>query len=165
MADADDSLTALGNVQRRATLFVRDLEASVAFYADVIGYSVYHRREFVTPVDAPFPVGEAGTLRPGKFVIMKGSHPLMGMIGLLWYEKPLEDHHGERLGYGHAVLVLQCDDIDAMAERLDARGARFAKPLGPGMNTGDAQGNQVQSKSMFVYDPDGYLLEIFQPVS
>jgi len=163
MNQATDPILALGNVQRRATIFVRDMEKSIDFYTRVIGYSIYHERATVMPADAPFPVGEPGTERPGRFVIVKGDHDLMGMIGLLWYDQTLANHHADRLGYGHAVLVLQTTDAKALEKRLVEYGSEIVKPLAPGKNTGDLDGNQIDSISMFVRDPDGYLLEIYQP--
>ncbi len=158
-----DPVKDLGNVQRRATLFVKDMERSVDFYTRVIGYTIYHERESILPADSPFPVGTPNQERRGRFVIVKGDHDLMGMIGLLWYDDAMSDHHADRLGYGHAVIVLQTTDAPALEQRLIDYGADFAKPLSPGKNTGDLHGKQIESLSMFVRDPDGYLLEIFQP--
>lgn len=163
MTQSDNPVLALGNVQRRATIFVQDMERSLDFYTRVIGYTVYHERATIMPADAPFPVGKPGTERPGRFVIVKGDHDLMGMIGLLWYEQKLENHHCDRLGYGHVVLVLQTTDATALEKRLIEYGSEFVKPLSAGKNTGDLDGNQIDSTSMFVRDPDGYLLEIYQP--
>ena len=164
MAQADNAVLNLGNVQRRATIFVRDMDRSLDFYCRVIGLSIYHQRTTSMPANTPFPVGQEGRERECRFAIVKGDDPLVGMIGLLSYDEELENHHADRLGYGHVVLVLQTTDAGALEERLQDYGSEFAKPLEPAQNTGNLDGNRFDSESMFVRDPDGYLLEIYQPV-
>ena len=159
----DSHLSELGNVQRRATIFVRDMDRSLDFYTRVLGYSVYHERDSRLPAGASFPAGAPDQEHTGRFAIVKGDHPLMGMIGMLAYDPPLSDHHSDRLGYGHVVLVLQTTDAAALEARLKDYGATFEKPLEAGTNTGDLEGNKIPSVAMFVRDPDGYLLEIFEP--
>ena len=66
---------------RRTTLIVADIEASVSFYQDVLGYTRWYYHEGkVTEGSIP---ANAEIGDPSIFAIMKGRDPWIGMVGLL----------------------------------------------------------------------------------
>ena len=159
---------AQGNTQsvlRRATLFVRDMDRSIAFYGDVFGMEIYIDREMPLSVVPSFPVGPAGRGGAMRFVMMRGWDPLIGMIGLIEVkDPPLGDNPppSGRLGYGNAALVLETRDVQAVATTIDSFGGSILMPPTEGRNLGDAEGNFIPALVMMATDPDGQFLEIFQ---
>lgn len=153
-----------GNIVRRATIFVRDAEASAAFYQNVFGFTVYSDQHITLREGSPVAIGATDDPRPGRFITVKGRNPLTGMIGLISVEVPVEDRHaGGRLGIGNVVLVLEVEDIDTASSKLEAAGGEIVHALHDAENTGDENGNKVSSRRLFAKDPDGYVLEVFQP--
>ncbi|MFO1426461.1 MAG: VOC family protein [Steroidobacteraceae bacterium] len=68
---------------RRTTLIVHDIDASIRFYRDVMGFEVWlENRGTVSEGSLP---SDAPRGAPSRFAIMKGRHPWVGMIGLLQY--------------------------------------------------------------------------------
>ena len=66
---------------RRTTLIVHDIDASIRFYRDVLGFELWlENRGQVTPESLP---NTAAAGAPSRFAIMKGRHPWVGMVGLL----------------------------------------------------------------------------------
>lgn len=155
-----------GNVMRRATIFVRDAERAAAFYCEVFGFSVYSDQVITLRDGSPVTIGDTDAPRPGRFITVKGRHPLAGMIGLISIEDPVEDRlAGGRLGIGNVVLVLETEDIAHAAISFELHGGQIVQALHDAENTGDEEGNKVPSTRFFGRDPDGYVLEVFSPTS
>ena len=115
---------------------VRDMERSVAFYRDLLGFDVL-----------------------GQLLVNKGRMKLVYLRSGGAYVELFEyrDHDAETAvgvpdtvgGFKH--LALQTDDVDGLAARLKAAGIEFTlDPL-------DAEGGV---RLAFFRDPDGNLLEI-----
>ena len=112
---------------------VRDVDAAVAFYIDVLGFTLVERW------GPPFAMVGRGDLTlwlsgPGSSAsraLADGSVPSPG---------------------GWNRLVIETDDLAALAERLRAAGARFRSEVvaGPG------------GKQMLVEDPSGNAIELFE---
>jgi catechol 2,3-dioxygenase-like lactoylglutathione lyase family enzyme len=147
-------------IVKRTTLIVRDLGRSLAFYRDVLGFSVWYDDEIVLS-GAGLAAGEAGDRT--RLVIVKAQDPVVGMIGLLQFTAPElpAPPLRERLGIGDVVFVLQTGDVHAVHERAVAAGARIhAAPHG--FEVTGATGEQLRMTSLSLWDPDGYFLEINQ---
>jgi pimeloyl-ACP methyl ester carboxylesterase/catechol 2,3-dioxygenase-like lactoylglutathione lyase family enzyme len=143
---------------RRTTLIVHDLDASIRFYRDVLGYTVWLRNDGKVsaeslPSDAP--VGAAS-----RFAIMKGRHPWLGMIGLLQYgdARPVPKPPA-KLVPGDAILMLEVEDLDGIHARMRAAGTPVLRPPRTSEVTG-AGGAKWTATFLFAWDPDGHLLEI-----
>ena len=152
------------SVLRRASIFVRDMDRSIAFYRGVFGLSVYVDREMPLSVVPKFPVGPSGHDGTMRFVMMRGWDPLVGLVGLMEVkDPPLPDVLADgRLGFGNAALVLETRDAQAVADALPTFGGALLMPPTEGRNLGDAEGNFIPALVMMASDPDGQFLEIFQ---
>lgn len=144
---------------RRTTLIVHDIDASVRFYRDVLGFEVWlENRGKVTaeslPTDAPLGA-------PSRFVIMKGRHPWIGMVGLLQYGAPRPPPPPARLRPGDAVLMIETTDLAGIHARMLAAGTPIHKPPRTTEVTG-AGGARWDATFLFARDPDGHMLEINQ---
>lgn len=117
------------------TLTVADVEASTAFYRDLLGL-------------------EAGYVSLPAFAMIKVGGTMGGTIGLL----SVEEARKEGADYGtpaqrHAIHVeFTTDDLDGLYEELAARGMTFHEP----------PHDEPWERVMTAYDPDGYAVEIAQ---
>ena len=136
-------------------LTVRDLERSLAFYRDVLGMEVLFEQE-----------KEGGYL--GAIVGYPDAHVRMAhlafrgdaqRIELFQYVAPEpRGEPGEPRDVGITHVCLRVDDVDALAARLRAAGAEFFSDpvlVDTGANAG--------GKGVYLRDPDGVILELFQP--
>ncbi|MBP6514014.1 MAG: alpha/beta fold hydrolase [Steroidobacteraceae bacterium] len=148
------------SVLRRTTLIVGDAETSMRFYRDIIGMSVYlENKGRVTASSLP------SLAQPGdasRFVIMKGKHPWIGMIGLLQYGQaaPVSDVNA-RLKPGDTVLMIETDDVEGIHRRMLAAGTPIHKGPETTEVTG-AGGAKWTATFLFARDPDGHMIEINQ---
>lgn len=154
-ARGDDPASTL----RRATLIVADAEASIRFYRDILGMTVYlDNPGTVTPQSLP---SHAPAGSPSRFVIMQGKHPWLGMIGLLQYgEASTPRDPNARLEPGDTVLMIETDQLEAIHQRMLAAGTPIHRP--PRTSEVGAGGNRWQATFLFARDPDGHMLEINQ---
>jgi len=150
-------------VVRRTTLVVYDIEASIGFYRDVLGFEKwYDRTSKISESSLPTgkPVGA-----PSRFVIMKGRHPWIGMVGLLEYggSEPAPGRP-ERLKAGDAILMVETNELAAIYARMQAAHTPILRHPKKSLVTG-ADGKSWTAEFLFAFDPDGHLLEINQPES
>ena len=75
------------SIVKRTTLFVRDMEASLAWYQQVLGMSVWFDKPF-TLSGIGLAAGKAGDKT--RLVILKCEDDVVGMIGLLQWLEPDE---------------------------------------------------------------------------
>jgi glyoxylase I family protein len=113
---------------------VRDVERSVAFYTERLGFTLKHQQ---LPAFASVALGETPVLLSGP-----------GASG----SRPMPDGREQTPG-GWNRVVLKVTDLAALIETLKAAGVRFRNELesGPG-------GRQIQ-----IEDPDGNPIELFEP--
>lgn len=149
-----------GSVVRRTTLIVADIEASIRFYRDVLGFELWlDNRSKVSAGSLPSgqPVGA-----PSRFVIMKGRHPWIGMVGLLQYgESRAAQAPPETLQPGATVLMIETDQLDVIYARMQQAGTPIYRA--PETNEVEGAGGlRWQATFLFAFDPDGHMLEINQ---
>jgi len=111
-------------------LHVRDQAASQKFYVDVLGCTVDHVNTRISLVQLRF-----------------GEH----LIDLLPASAAPSD---PRAGLDHVCLSIRCGDLGALAEAFRARGV---------MLEGDVverRGAFGTGPSLYIRDPDGYVLEL-----
>lgn len=135
---------------------VADIERSIRFYRDVLGFTLVRRRT----ADAPYlaeQTGYAGVrLEVASFKSTPDSAQSLELVQYLTHAdgawKPATNIAGS------AHLCFQIDDIDAAYKVLGARGARFKTPP-VAITSGPNQGGF----GVYIYDPDDFIIELFQP--
>ena len=148
---------------RRATIIVRDMDASLRLYRDVIGLQVNYDTVVETSGVA-LPAGEPGA--KARLVLLNANDPWVGWVGLMqWVDPPLADPgpYPKRMGPGGVVLVLNTDDVDGRcAAAKQVPGVTFtAEPrlqVYPGRNGGP----DIRVRGCNFFDPDGILVELNQ---
>jgi catechol 2,3-dioxygenase-like lactoylglutathione lyase family enzyme len=139
---------------------VADLDRSIAFYRDMLGFELVHVQEQHNEYTA-------------RLVGYEGAHLKVAQLAVPGQPRGLSTHDLELVCYlypagtpraieitdpGEAHLCIAVDDADAWYERLVAGGVSFTSPpndITAGVNTG--------GKCCYFRDPDGATLELVQP--
>lgn len=154
---------------RRTTLLVEDIDRSIDFYQR-LGLTPWFEKSS-RDTDEEGVIGAAelpltADPRLGRIVIMRGNDDRIGMIGLLGYQRPpLANARGNLmgLGVGDVIIMLETDDINFVYNRLQETGARFHTPPERFEVTNPDGSLRDTGYRMFVYDPDGHLIEVSEP--
>lgn len=151
-----------GFTLNQTMLRIRDPEASVTFYRDVLGFTLLHKLD-VAP--AKFSLYFLALLRDGETL---PDDPAERLRLVFSRETTLELTHNwgtesdpafagyhngnaEPRGFGH--LGISVPDVAAACARFEQMGVPFVKRPDEGMMKGIA----------FIRDPDGYWIEILSP--
>ncbi|MDG2242347.1 MAG: VOC family protein [Rhodospirillaceae bacterium] len=163
------TLSAQETAVRRTTLLVEDIGRSIDFYQR-LGLTPWFEKSS-SDSDEGGVIGSNDlplTADPkfGRIVIMRGDHDRIGMIGLLGYERPpLANARGNLMGIGvgDVIIMVETDDINFVYNRLQETGARFhTQPERFEVTNPDGSVRDTGYR-MFVYDPDGHLIEVSEP--
>lgn len=136
-------------------IIVSDMDRSVDFYCNVLGFDVVQRVDLCTGETVEKGVGIPGAA-------LKLAHLKLGntatIIELLQYinpkSKPISsDAKSNDIGVGHAAFNV--DDPDAYYEMLKSKNVKFISPGVMNSSTGE--------KFCYFYDPDGAVLEFIKP--
>jgi catechol 2,3-dioxygenase-like lactoylglutathione lyase family enzyme len=140
-------------------LTVADLEHSITFYRDVLGLRLLRRRPYVDSEYVAHQTGYPGVaLSVASFEMPGGSGLTLELVQYLSQAGPALESATNRAGASH--LCLTVNDLRACYADLKAKGVRFrSEPvtITAGPNTGGLV--------VYFYDPDGYMLELFQAPS
>ena len=134
---------------------VSNLERSVAFWRDVIGFEFSHR----TQQSGQFATEITGV--PGAELSLAVVKAPGHKIELLEYHAPADRKLTNDLrpcDVGHAHIALTVNDLDAVLQQIAASGWKAAgtpQTLTTGPNTG--------KRVVYVRDPDGNTIELMQP--
>lgn len=146
---------------RRTTLIVSDIENSLRFYRDALGFEVIYDNMIRSPRTAQSDA-EADVSR--RLVFVRANDDYIGIIGLLEYtkpRKPVRAPEPEDFSTGSAVLLFTTTDL----------AARFPKAAAvPGVvvldEPTDTSYPSYDGKSILnvrvstLRDPDGFLIEL-----
>ena len=147
---------------RRATIIVRDMEASLALYRDVVGMEVNYDTVVETSGVA-LPAGEPGA--KARLVLLNANDPWVGWVGLMqWIDPPLEaEPYPRRMGPGGVVLIMNTDDVDARCEAAKSvPGVTFTAEPRLQVYPGRDGGPDIRVRGCNFFDPDGILIEMNQ---
>lgn len=151
----------MGNIVKRTTLIVRDMEASRRWYEYVLGMKVWMDTDF-TLSGTGLAAGKAGDKT--HLVIMQADDPQIGMIGLLqWVDPPLPapEEIPKTVTYGNPTFVVAAEDAALMHERAVELGTHVhAEP-----HEWSVRGQNGKMKyflGLSLFDPDGYFYECNQ---
>ena len=151
-----------GFVMNQTMLRVREPQASVAFYRDVLGMSLLDRYDFA---EMKFSLYFMGYLAPGEAIPSDKAERAQWVFGrpaLIemthnWgteSDPAFSGHHNgnsEPKGFGH--IGISVPDVYAACTRFESLGVEFVKRPDDGKMKGLA----------FIKDPDGYWIEILSP--
>ncbi len=148
---------------RRATIIVRDIEASLKLYRNVMGLKVNYDT-VVTTSGVALPAGKPGA--KARLVLLNGNDPYIGWIGLMqWIAPALPDPgpYPRRMGPGGVVIVTNTDDVPgkcAAAARLP--GVTMTSPPREQVYPGRGGAAPIRVIGCNFFDPDGILIEMNQ---
>ena len=133
---------------------VKDIEASIKFYADVLGMRIAGRTEregeFVEQVLA-FP----GAHIKGGFVDMGEGHQLE----LIQYLSPASgENHLQRNDLGASHLAFFVEDLDKFYEDTSRKGIKYNNLPATMVD----ENGQLSRKAVYAQDPDGNWLEFVE---
>jgi catechol 2,3-dioxygenase-like lactoylglutathione lyase family enzyme len=136
-------------------LTVSDLDRALGFWCGALGGELVFRQEREGGYFAAI-VGEPGArVKMAQLELESSGH----RIELFEFVVPPAGIHRQRpadVGFAHVCLAT--DDLDGALERLEAAGGRrMSDPveIDAGVNAG--------GRALYVRDPDGHVLELFQP--
>lgn len=139
-------------------IVVSDLERSVKFYTEVLGFehvnTVHLEGDWIDSI-----VGLKGVDADVAFIVAPEGEP---KIELLCYKSPIgeslpSNSLGNTVGLRH--IALRVDDIQASAQKLKDAGVKLLSEPMAVPSTLLPQ-NPVRKTLFYFYDPDGVLLEI-----
>ncbi len=134
---------------------VSNLERSLAFYVDLLGFTLLWQREITNQYFRDIVGIPDCVVKAAHLAIPHSTHKLE----LFEYAAPRGEPAVPRVNQpGSAHLSLYVDDLPAAYEALKARGAQFRSPpieIDAGANKG--------GWALYLLDPDGIPVELFQP--
>ena len=135
---------------RHTGIVVANLEASLHFYRDLLGFQVAKQME-----EAGDYIDNISSLRNVKVTTVKLTSPTMQMIELLKYHSHLAEQRERQIceiGISHIAFTV--DDLDIEYKRLKGKGIQFNSPpqLSP----------DGYAKVTFCRSPEGTLIELVE---
>lgn len=137
-------------------LTVADIERSIVFYRDVLGLVLHRRRPHVDYDYVAQQTGYAGVVLSVASFTIPNSPQTLEIVQYVTHAGSRAEPVTNQAGISH--LCLTVDDLPAACADLTSRGVSFrSEPvrITAGPNTGGLVA--------YLYDPDGYTLELFQP--
>ncbi len=132
---------------------VRDLDKSLEFYRDILGMNVEADRLQDTTVGSLPHVHkhQRKGRRQARLSFAHGAQPILTMTCHPGEEPDGEAIKLDQIGISHISFTVP--DVKALADELISKGVRLAGPLEGFTNAGG------EVSSIFVYDPDGILVQ------
>jgi catechol 2,3-dioxygenase-like lactoylglutathione lyase family enzyme len=148
---------------RRVTIIVRDMEASLKLYRDVVGMQVNYDTVVETSGVA-LPAGVPGA--KARLVLLNANDPWVGWIGLMqWTTPPLPDPgpYPRKMGPGGVVIVMNTDDVAGRCTAAKAvPGVTFTSEPRLQQYPGRNGAPTIRVMGCNFFDPDGVLIEMNQ---
>ena len=146
---------------RSASFVTRDLDASVAFYTEYLGYKELGRSE-VTAEKSRQVVGAIaeGTVRyvslaPAVWTREDNAHAGISFIEITTANESPFDQNAQRASRaGELILAHRVSNIDEIARRMAENDVPIVAPLG--------LSGSGKSRSMAVLDPNGIRVEMYE---
>ncbi|MDQ6818607.1 MAG: VOC family protein [Actinomycetota bacterium] len=136
-------------------LTVSDLDRALRFWCDALGGQEVFRQERSGGYFEAIVCEPGARVRMAQLELEPGGH----RVELFHFDAPQAGGHRLRpadVGFAHVCVAT--DEIDALLGRLEtAGGTRMTDPveIDAGVNAG--------GRAVYVRDPDGHVLELFQP--
>lgn len=146
---------------RRLSLIVEDIDETLKLYRDVLEFKVNYDT-VVTMSGKALPAGQPGS--KARLVLLSSNDPWVGWLGLLqWLDPELPEREDKyaRMGIGDPVLVFNTEKVD---EHCDAaaklEGIKVTAPAGNTTYPGRAGGDPIVVRTCYLFDRDGYFMEL-----
>jgi len=145
---------------RRVSLIVDSIDESLKFYRDVLEFEVNYDTE-VTMSCVALPAGEPGA--KARLVLLSSNDSWVGWIGMLeWLDPPITAPKPRtRMGIGDAILVFNTEKVDehcAAAKSLP--GINMTTEASNTTYPGRAGGDDIVVRTCYLFDRDGYFIEL-----
>jgi catechol 2,3-dioxygenase-like lactoylglutathione lyase family enzyme len=155
-------MPALTEAAKRTTILVRDMQKSLAFYRDILGWDVFYEGD----VDGEGVAELMGMPCKGvKMVVLNAHGSQFGNVGLMEVKEavpPMENRPPpKRIQYGEAALVIGTQNILELHEKIAKAGYVV---INPPARIG-VPGRPMAVLEMFVRDPDGVLVNLTQRIA
>ncbi|MCX6047799.1 MAG: VOC family protein [Chloroflexi bacterium] len=135
---------------------VSNLEQSLKFYVDLLGFTVIRIRPEITSRYFRTVVGFPDAVVKDAYLAIPGTNHRLELFEYVQPRGTPADVVVNNPGSSHVAYLV--DDLPALYEHLKAHGARFRTPLvvlDEGPNAGGVD--------VYLLDPDGITIELFQP--
>jgi len=146
---------------RRTTLIVSDIDTSLQFYRDALGFKVIYDQWIRNPRTAR---NDAQATKSRRLVFVRANDDYIGIIGLLQYTKPenaVRAPEPAEFSTGSAVLLFTTDDVDArFAKAMKVPGVRVIQPPTDVEYPSYDGKAALAVRTSSMYDPDGFLIEL-----
>ena len=158
MSSSSSNAASFASPLVRTAILVRDLDRSVRFYADLLGFN---ETRLDTTIRDPRAAGLLGHAADSiqKVRIVKSDGPPIGMIGL-FQVSPLQSNDAVPRGSartGETCLVFYVKSLAALETRLAEAGAEI---VGPATEISIREGHS--SREMIFQGPDGVLINCIE---
>lgn len=137
-------------------LTVADLERSIAFYRDMLGFELAAgpwRHE--GPVLADLTGYPDGVAVRQAFMRIPGTDEVIEILEYTNGGKPIDAANGNAGAAHFAVIV---DDIETIYARIEAKGYKFVSAP-----TRTTKSDVMYGKAAYLIDPDGIRVELYEP--
>lgn len=124
---------------------VFDMNASVAFYRDLLGFEVLYATPEVETAEGRFS-HFVRLHRDGVYLMLNTAYDSN--------ERPPDRSEARWTGCRHVHLYIDCDDVDALYGEMVGRGLRAEPPAPTGYGY----------RAYFAHDPDGFRITFQSPV-
>lgn len=151
---------------KRVTLWVRDVDVSLALYRDILGLTVIEDKVLEGPPVQGLLGLEAGRLRIVHLCAGGATHGWIGLYALTGARPvlpALPAPDPQRFSYGQSVVVFDTVKLDEILPALRAAGCRFLGPLIDYVKpatTGPTLAGRYREAVFF--DPDGVAVSLIQ---
>jgi len=148
---------------RRTTLIVSDIENSLKFYRDALGFKVIYDNMIRNPRSAK--TDEESELAR-RLVFVQANDDYIGVIGLLEYTKPrrpVREPEPKAFSTGSAVLLFTTTDLNTRyADAVKVPGVEVIEPPEDVSYPSYDGKSTIGVRTSTMYDPDGFLIELNQ---
>jgi catechol 2,3-dioxygenase-like lactoylglutathione lyase family enzyme len=143
---------------KRTTLVVRDVEASLRFYRDLLGMQVFFDGEIGNPSASDVTGVNCRALR---MVVLQVGDSQLGMVGLMQLldpDPPLAPlEREERMRLGESILLIPTENMKLIHQKMVEQGFTVVRPPTRVEVPGRGEVHEMMSR-----DPDGQIVNLSQ---